>query len=97
MEVQVTSYDQNGLIKRLQWTETNYYIMSLDMTFTLNDIHDIYNRDQISKKDHDSHQQLSYTMYDLLHKHLSTTSRPATYICPYQCKYHQPVTKYVCI
>jgi len=52
------------------------------MTFALNDIHNIYNRDQISKQDHDSHQQLSYTMYDLFHKHLSTASRPTTYICP---------------
>ena len=43
-------------------------------------MHDIYNRDQISKQDHDSHQQLSY---DLHHQHhLSLASRPATCICP---------------
>ena len=32
------------------------------MTFISNDIHDIYNKDQQSKQDHDSHQQLSYTI-----------------------------------
>jgi len=36
----------------------NYYIIGLYMTFRSNDIHDIYNKDQISKQDHDSHQQL---------------------------------------
>ena len=63
MGVQITSYDQKGFIKRPQDTETNYYIMSLVMTFTSNDIHDIYDRDQISKQDHDNHQKLSGTMY----------------------------------
>ena len=33
-----------------------------NMTFTPNDIHDFYNKDQQSKQDHDSHQQLSYTI-----------------------------------
>lgn len=70
MGVQITSYDQKGLIKIVQQTNKTYYIMGLDMTFTLDDIHDIYNRDQKSKQAHDSHQQLSYTMYDLFHKHL---------------------------
>ena len=38
------------------------------MTFTSNDINEIYNKDNRSKKDHDSHQQLSYTIYDLYHQ-----------------------------
>jgi len=49
------------------------------MMFTSNDIHEFYKKDQQSKQDHDSHQQLSYTIYDLHHKHLSKTSRPVTY------------------
>ena len=48
--VQITSYEQKGLIKRLWQTETNYYIIGLYMTFTSNDIHHIYNRDQIYNK-----------------------------------------------
>ena len=89
-----------GLIKRLWQTEMYYYIMGVYMTFSSSDIHDLYNKDQISKQDHDSHQQLSCTIYDFHHKHLSATSRPATCICPspvpkiLQSKYHQPVTKY---
>ena len=35
------------------------------MTFILNDIHDIYYKDNRSKQEHDSHQQLSYTIYDM--------------------------------
>lgn len=58
------------------------HIMGLYMAFSSSDIHEIYNKDQRSKQDHDSHQQLSYTIYDLLHKHLSATSSPTTCICP---------------
>jgi len=60
----------------------NYYIIGIFMTFTSSDIHEIYNKDQRSKQDHDSHQQLSYTIYDLHHKHLSATSITITCICP---------------
>lgn len=78
--IEITSYDQKGLVKRLRQIETNNYIMGLYMPFALNDIHEIYNRDQMSKQDHDSHRQLSYAMYDMHLKHLSA-SKPATYIC----------------
>ena len=60
----------------------NYYIICLYMTFTSNDIHDIYNKDQRPKQDHDNCQQLSYIIYDLHHKHLSIAWRTTTYIIP---------------
>ena len=66
-------YRNDYIILPMHSGGTNYII----------DIHEIYNRDQISKQDHDSHQQLSYTMYDLHHKHLSATSKPTTYIFHY--------------
>jgi len=56
----------------------NYYIIDLYMTFTWNDIHHIYNKGQGSKQYCDSHHQLSYTIYDLHHKHLLSTSIIAT-------------------
>ena len=31
-------------------------------------LHDFYNKNQQSKQDHDSHQQLSYTIYDRHHQ-----------------------------
>lgn len=68
----------------------NYYIIGLYITFTSNDIRDIYNKYQRTKQDHDNYQQLSYIIYDLHHKHLSTTSRTTTYICPSSvCKISQ--------
>ena len=78
----------------------NYYIVGLYMAFTSNGIHEIYTKYKRSKQDHDSYQQLSYTTYDLHHKHMSAAFRPTTCICPTsvrnicQCKYHQTMTKY---
>jgi len=68
----------------------NYYIIGLYMTFTSNDMNDIYNKYQIHKQDHDSYQKLSYTIYDLHHKHMSATLRTITCICPSSdCKIRQ--------
>jgi len=60
----------------------NYYIIGIYMTFTSNDIHEIYNKDQIPKQDHDSYEQISYTIYNMHHKNLLETSTTTTYICP---------------
>lgn len=54
----------------------NDYIVGIYMTFISNDRQDIYNQEQIPQNDHDSHQQLSYTIYDLHHQHFSATTHP---------------------
>ena len=49
-----------------------------------------WNLDQRPKQDHDNYQQLSYTIYDLHHKHMSAASRITTCICSSSiCKIRQ--------
>lgn len=54
----------------------SYYIIGIYMTFTSNDIHDIYKNHQ--RQEHASYHQILYSIYDMHHRHMSTASRTTT-------------------